>query len=131
MLQGVTLGVTAVVMGVVWIAWIIALLILYHKVFEVYYTSLFQGIMKELFGAFLIGMVLTGLTLYAWWLIAIIIIIAGIVVAVRNGSIAPIIIAIVCAVIIAIAGIQYKNFAKNAETTTDVSCIKIVKEVEC
>lgn len=124
-------GFAAIMFFVMWIAYIIGLLVFYHKVYDVYYTSLFYGILKELFCAILIGMFLASFTLYVWWISAIIIIIAGIVVAVRNGSIAPIIIAIVCAVIIAIAGTQYKNLAKNAETTTDVSCIKIVKEVEC
>ena len=38
-----------------WIFWTIALLILYHKVFTVYYFSLGNGLMKEIVTAFFLG----------------------------------------------------------------------------
>lgn len=61
-----------VLIGIVWIFWIVVLLVLYHKCFHVVYFSLSDGFLKELFVSGLIGAVLTALTFTFWWVILIV-----------------------------------------------------------
>ena len=67
------------IFAIVLVVWIVVLLILYHKFFEVYYFDLGHGMLKEICTAFFLGLIMTGLTFYLWWLTAIIIIIAGLI----------------------------------------------------
>ena len=62
---------------ILWIGFSIGVWVLYHKIFTVYYFSLSQGLMKEFFMSFIVGLVLTGLTLTFWWLVALILVGAG------------------------------------------------------
>ena len=101
--------------GIVWIIWTIVLLILYHKVFEVYYFSLGKGLMRELVGAAFLGIIMMGLTFYLWWLTAIIVILIGIIVMGKTNSKAPIVIAIILAIIISIMGIRVKSSTESSQ----------------
>lgn len=91
--------------GILVLVWAIALLILYHTVFEVYYFNASVGLLKELIGAFILGIIMTALTLYFWWLTAIIVILVGLANMGKTGNKMHLIISIVIAVIIAILGI--------------------------
>ena len=112
----------------VWIIWIVALLVLYHKIFEVYYFSLGHGLMKELITAGIIGLFMTGLTFYLWWLTAIIIIICGIVLKNKVSSNIPLIAAIILAIIVAIMGISFR--ASNDSDMTTASLVMIENKLE-
>ncbi|MBR5800417.1 MAG: hypothetical protein IKY23_10205 [Lachnospiraceae bacterium] len=108
--------------GIVWIIWTIALLILYHKCFEVYYFSLGNGLVKELVAAAFLGIIMTGLTFYLWWLTAIIIIIIGLLFMGKTNSKAPLVIAIILAIVISIMGINVKNDSSSSEpSATNIS----------
>lgn len=66
-------------MGIIlWIIFSVAIFILYHKVFDVVYLDLSQGLMRELIFVAIGGAFLTGLTVALWWLADIIIVIAAI-----------------------------------------------------
>lgn len=62
-----------------WIFYVIAILVMYHKVFDVVYFDLGRGLMKELVIAAFGGMILAAITVKFWVLSAIIIIITGLV----------------------------------------------------
>ncbi len=94
------------VLGIIWLGWTIALLILYHKVFAVYYFDLANGLLKEIIGAALLGVIMTAVTLMYWYISAIIIIIIGLAISNKVRSKVPLIIAIICAIIVAVVGIQ-------------------------
>lgn len=98
----------------------IASLVVYHKIFTVYYFgSLTNNLFKELFGAFLVGIILTGLTLYFWWLAAIIIVLAGVGFAGKtdNPQGKKVIMGafVVFAIIVAIVGIGFKRQVKQKQ----------------
>lgn len=61
-------------MGFIWIIWVIVLLVAYHKVFRVLYFDLGQALWKEFLTAGFIAIFMTAITIYLWWLTAIIII---------------------------------------------------------
>lgn len=92
----------------------VAALVIYHKVFTVYYFGSFtNNLFKELFGAFLVGALLAGVTLYLWWLAALIIILAGVAFAgkTENPQAKKIILGafVVMAIIVVIVGIGFKR----------------------
>lgn len=116
---------------IVLIGWMIALLVFYHKIFEVYYFNLGHGLWKELCVSFFLGLLMTALTFYLWWLTAIIIVIAGLAFKKKVSSNAPLIISIVIAVIVAILGISYRSNADNDRTVADAISIEVIKEIEC
>ena len=96
---------------IVWIGFSIGVWVLYHKIFTVYYFSLSQGLMKEFFMSFIVGLVLTGLTLTFWWLVALILVGAGFLFSGKvdnpSGKKAVRVAFIVAAVVISIVGISY------------------------
>ena len=94
------------VLAILWLGWTIALLILYHKVFSVYYFNLSRGLMKEIIGACFLGGIMTGVTLSCWYVSAIIIIIIGLSVSGKMKSKAPVIVAIICAIIVSFMGVS-------------------------
>ncbi len=101
---------------VIWGIWIVVILRFYHKMFDVYY---FRGsaLFKELFFAALLGMVMTGLTLYFWWLTAIIIILCGLVISKKTSNSAALIGCIILAVVISVIGIKArKEMREDAES---------------
>lgn len=121
---------TSSVHMIVLVGWMIALLVLYHKVFQVYYFDLGHGLLKELGVSFILGLIMTALTFYLWWLTAIVIIIVGLAFKKKVANNAPLIIAVVLAVIVAFMGISDRNDS-SAGASTDVGSIQIVKELEC
>ena len=102
---------------IVWLAWVIALLVLYHTVFTVYYFSLGKGVMKELIGAVICGTVMTALTFYFWWVTALIILGIGLVNMSRSGEKYHIIVAVIIAIVIAIIGMSIKS--KNSDSNKE------------
>ncbi|MBQ7148983.1 MAG: hypothetical protein IJR96_09560 [Pseudobutyrivibrio sp.] len=103
---------------IVWLVWVVALEYLYHKVFTVYYFSLGQGLQKELVGAFFLGIIMTGLTFYLWWLTAIIIVAVGIANMSKTGNKSHIIIAIVLAIVVAILGLTLRLSSGSEESAS-------------
>lgn len=100
---------------IIWIIWLVVLLRFYHKVFIVYYFDLGSGLAKEFFiSAFLSG-IMTGLTLYFWWLTAIIIVLFGLGTAKKTSNSLVLIGYIILAVIISVIGIRFKNEMKEGE----------------
>ncbi len=68
--------IAGVLLVAVWIGWIVILMTLYHKIFNVVYFSLMDGLLKELFVSALIGSVLTVLTVQFWWVVLILVVVA-------------------------------------------------------
>lgn len=116
---------------IVLVGWMITLLVLYHKVFEVYYFDLGHGFLKELGVSFILGLIMTTLTFYFWWLTAIVIIITGLSLKKKIANNAPLVIAIVLAIIVAFMGISDRNDNGSDSSTTKASSIRIVKELVC
>lgn len=102
---------------VLWIVFSIGVWIIYHKIFTVYYFNLSQGLMKELFLSAFLGMILAGLTLYFWWLTAIILLLVGFGVSGKaenpSGKKAIIVVFAIAAIVVAIVGINAKSQMKN------------------
>lgn len=94
---------------VLWIFWFVALLVLYHKVFTVYYFSLSQGLMKEILTSAFLSLIMTAITLYLWYISAIIILIMGLSLMGKTHNRLVIIFAVILAIIIAIVGINVKK----------------------
>ena len=92
------------VLGILGIGWTIALLIMYHKVFSVYYFNLSRGLMKEVVGACMLGAIMAGVTLAYWYVSAVIIIVIGLSVSSKMKSKVPIIIAVICAIFLSFVG---------------------------
>lgn len=69
-------NVAGVLLVAVWIGWIVILITLYHKIFNVVYFGLMDGLLKELFVSALIGSVLTVLTVQFWWVVLILVVVA-------------------------------------------------------
>lgn len=118
------------VIGIVWIIWMVGLLVLYHKVFQVYYFDLGYGLMKEFLTAFFLAILMTGITFALWWLTAIVIIIGGLALKKKVSSNAPLIAAVVLAIIVAIVGISYKAEKNSDNTTARVERNVIVNELQ-
>lgn len=116
---------------IVLIGWMIALLVLYHKIFEVYYFDLGHGLLKELGVSFILGLIMTTITFYLWWLTAIIIIIVGWAIKKKVSNNVPLIIAIGLAIVVAVLGISFRNDVSSDGTTVVAGNIRIVKELEC
>lgn len=68
--------IAGVLLVAVWIGWIVILITLYHKIFNVVYFSLMDGLLKELFVSALISSVLTILTVQFWWAVLILVVVA-------------------------------------------------------
>jgi hypothetical protein len=112
------------ILGITWLFWIVALLVFYHKVFTVYYFSLGNAIMKELFVAAFIGGIMALLTLSLWWLTAIIIIVVGLVNMGKSGNKAHIVVAVILAIAISIIGISATGSSDTTEALAPTSLIE-------
>lgn len=117
-----------IILGFVWIAWIIALLVLYHKVFTVYYFNLGDGLLREFVTALILGLIMAGLTFYLWWLTAIIIIAIGFAAMGKLNSNTPLIIAVVLAIIVAILGISFRASIDEDNNSSSAMNYHIVQE---
>lgn len=109
-----------------WIFWIIALLVFYHKVFSVYYFNLTKGCLQEILTAGLLGMVLAYLTIKLWWVTAIILVLAGLSASAKADNKAPLAAAVVLAVIIAIVGINLKSNSEDTRSSANAARAVIV-----
>lgn len=114
------------ILSILWVVWTVALLILYHKVFAVYYFDLGNGLLKELVGAAILGAVMAALTITYWYVSAIIIIVIGLMVCGKVNNKIPLVIAVIFAVFIAIVGASVKT-----DTDTSSVRIEIVAEKDC
>lgn len=94
---------------VLWIFWSIALLVLYHKVFVVYYFDLGQGIMKELVMSCIFGLLMAFVTLMFWYIAAAIVVLFGLGMMKKMDSKVPLVIAVIVAIIICVVGITLKS----------------------
>lgn len=105
---------------VLWIVYAIALFVIYHKVFDVIYFSVAHGIIKEIFFCGLLGFLLTMLTIKHWKIAVAIVIIAGIIIYMKEAQsenrYTVIGVCAVLVVIIAAAGIKIN---KNAEESVN------------
>ena len=81
------------------IFWTVVVLILYHKLFDVVYFNLINGIVRELVVSFIIAMVITFITIKLWWVTAIILVIAGILLSKKTLSKVPLVITIILAIV--------------------------------
>lgn len=81
------------------IFWTVVVLILYHKLFDVVYFNLINGIVKELVVSFIIAVVITSITIKLWWVTAIILVIVGILLSKKTLSKVPLVITIILAIV--------------------------------
>ncbi len=104
---------------VLWIVFTIGVWIVYHKIFTVYYFNLSQGLIKELILSAFAGIVLTGLTLYFWWITAIILLLVGLGASGKtenpSGKKAIITVFVIAAIAVAIVGINFKSQTDNPD----------------
>lgn len=98
---------------VLWLVFSIGVWIVYHKIFTVYYFNLSQGLMKELILSAFLGALLTALTLYFWWIAAIILLLVGVGVSGKtensSGKKAIMVVFCIAVIVVAIVGISYKS----------------------
>lgn len=91
------------------IVYTILCLVIYHKIFDVYYFDLGRGCATELFVSFGIAAMLTGLTLYVWWLVLILVIIAALFLIRKTnnttGRVTIIIITVILSIILIASGV--------------------------
>ncbi len=111
---------------IVWVLWIVAIEYFYHKVFTVYYFSLGEGLKKEIVTSCFLGILMTGLTFYLWWLTAIIVILVGIVNMSKTGNKMHIIIAVVIAIVVAILGLMVRT--SSTEEEANYSFEQVIQE---
>ncbi len=94
---------------ILWVFFVIFCLVVYHKLFTVYYLGgVSQGFMKELVFSCLISSVLTVLTLKFWIAVAVILALIA-VVAVKKERKAIAILLVVAIIIVAITGIAFNH----------------------
>jgi hypothetical protein len=95
-------------------------LVIYHSIFEIWYFNFGKAMIKEIFGAFIFALLMTGLTLKFWWLALIIIVLIGLVLSAKvqnpTGKKVVLGVFVVVAVITAIAGINYNRQDKEKES---------------
>lgn len=118
----------AIVFMILWLIWTIVCFIAYHKIFSVYYFSLFYGLVKEIFFCSFAGALLSGLTIMISTPLAIGIIIVGFIVSrnldstfARNACFA---ICVLLALIIFLSGRWYKNIASSEKEHNDIEIIQ-------
>lgn len=103
----------------------VVLMVLYHKIFIVYYFRLFNGLMKEFITCFFIGLVLACLTLYFWYVVVILILLVGLMLLQKiqsnNGKIAVAVIFVVIAIVVGLIGKSAKeSIWQNKDEEDDV-----------
>lgn len=108
-----------------WIFYVIAILVMYHKVFDVVYFDLGRGLMKELVIAAFGGMILAAITVKFWVLSAIIIIITGLVCRGKFDDSAAkntvLVIAVIIAIVISSLGIKVNKNQKQQDANNETT----------
>lgn len=97
------------VLLVLWIFWTIAFLVLYHKVFTVYYFDFGKGVMKEIIASAFFGGILAVVTVALWYIVAVILVLFGLIMKKKMESNVPLVLAVVVAVIMCIVGLTMKS----------------------
>lgn len=116
---------------VVFLAWMVAAFILYHKVFNVIYFSLGRALLNELFGCFIVAAIMTALTFWIWPLVVVLIIIAGVSIAQKTGKKSFIIGAIILAIAFGITGHNIKKqINENSEMAEQMEAQNEIDEIE-
>lgn len=104
---------TTGVMMFLLIGYMVLGLYIYHAMFDIWYLNFGKAMISEIFGAFLFGALMTGLTLKFSVPIMIIIIVIGIILSFKFNTpfkkIAVIVVFVIVGIIIAIAGNNYKK----------------------
>ena len=97
--------------------------VIYHSIFEIWYFNFGKALLSEIFGAFIFGLFMTGLTLRYWYVGIIIIILIGLVLAGKiqnpNGKKFVVGLFVVVAVITAITGANYNRKEKENQDESD------------
>ena len=105
------------------IFWTVVVLILYHKLFDVVYFNLINGIVRELVVSFIIAMVITFITIKLWWVTAIILVIAGILLSKKTLSKVPLVITIILAIVFSsLSGKLNEAIQNNSSNNTRLYC---------
>lgn len=117
------------ILVILFFIYLVAAFIFYHKIFIVFYTNLGMGLLKELISLSIVAAILAGLTLYVWYIVAVILAIIGFLVANKaedpNLKRGTYVIFAILIIIIAIAGISFnvnrkkKNEEKEAVKKTE------------
>lgn len=109
----------------IWIFYVIAILVVYHKFFDVVYFDFFRGGMKELIFAAFGGMILAAITVKFWVLSAIIIIIIGLVCRGKFDDPAAkntvLVIAVIIAIVISSLGIKVNKNQKQQDANNETT----------
>ena len=99
--------------GVLLVVWAIALFVMYHKIFTVFYFDLTRGIGKEIMWCLIGSCILTALTIYFYWVIAIVVAIAGVVLSFKTEDTTKKIYIIVAFIVLAVVvGLIGRNTKK-------------------
>ena len=102
------------------IVWFIAIEVLYHTIFTVYYFNLGKGCLSEVVASFAIAFILTCLTYKYWYVIVIILILIGLVASNKSKNIGPLVICIIISIIFSLLAIRLnKKIAENKKNQID------------
>lgn len=102
------------------ILWFIAIEVLYHTVFTVYYFNLGKGCLSEVVASFAIAFILTGLTYMYWYVVVIVFILIGLVASNKSKNIGPLVVCIIISIIFSLLAIRLnKKIAENKKNQID------------
>lgn len=108
-----------------WIVYAILGLVLYHKIFTVYYGNLFNGLLGELVSAAFFGFIMSFLTLHFWKIAIIILLIVGLILAAKaqEGSKKAIIIVVfvIISILIGILGNDINNMGNEDNSSSQTT----------
>lgn len=95
----------------------------YHKIFTVYYFNLSKGLGKELIGSLIAGIFLASLTIYLYWLVAIIVFAAGLILSGKmqdkNQKTTVIVIFAILAIVVFLVGRNAKEETSGTSSNED------------
>lgn len=102
------------------IVWFIAIEVLYHTVFTVYYFNLGKGCLSEVVASFAIAFILTCLTFMYWYVVVIILILIGLVASNKSKNIGPLVVCIIISIIFSLLAIRLnKKIAEDKKNQID------------
>ena len=102
------------------ILWFIAIEVLYHTVFTVYYFNLGKGCLSEVVASFAIAFILTGLTYMYWYVVVIVLILIGLAASNKSKNIGPLVVCIIISIIFSLLAIRLnKKIAENKKNQID------------
>ena len=103
------------------ILWFIAIEVLYHTVFTVYYFNPGKGCLSEVVASFAIAFILTSLTYIYWYVVAIVLILIGLVASNKSKQNGPLVVSIIISIIFSLLAIRLnKKIAENKKNTIDI-----------